>query len=94
MNAAWGWLSGLGGDGNGGGGDGGDGGGGDGKGGGGDGELSGDGGGCAGGKDAAGGERGGMPTTAKNTGSHCVGQAPPPRAEECDPEPGRPTACE
>ena len=34
-----------------------------------------------------------MPTTAKNTGSHCVGQAPR-RAEECDPEPGRPTARE
>ena len=35
----------------------------------GDGESSGDVGGCAGGKGAT----GGMPTTARNTGSHCVG---------------------
>ena len=40
-----------------------------------------------------GGSGGGMPTTAKNTGSHCVGQAPP-RAEERDPKLGRPTARE
>ena len=52
---------------------GGDGGGGDGEGGGGDGESSGDGGGCAGGEGAEGGEGGDMPTTAKSTGSHCVG---------------------
>ena len=33
-----------------------------------------------------GGGMGGMPTSAKNTGSHCVGQAPP-RAKERDSEP-------
>eukprot|EP00964_Phaeocystis_antarctica_P010709 scaffold5892_cov56-Phaeocystis_antarctica.AAC.4 len=40
-----------------------------------------------------GGEGGGMPTTAKSTGSHCSGQAPP-RVEELNSELGRPTACE
>ena len=59
------------------GGGGGDGGGGDGEGGGGDGGLSGDGRGCIDGEGAEGGEGGGMPTTAKSTGSHCSGQAPP-----------------
>ena len=34
-----------------------------------------------------------MPTTAKSTDSHCVGQAPP-REKERDSELGRPTACE
>eukprot|EP00964_Phaeocystis_antarctica_P025897 scaffold14560_cov60-Phaeocystis_antarctica.AAC.8 len=71
---------------------GGDGGGGDGEGGGGDGGLSGDGGGGVGGEGAEGGEGGGMSTTAKSTGSHCGGQAPP-RAEGCDFELGGPTAC-
>ena len=81
-------------DGEGDGGDGGGlGGGGDGEGGGGDGELSSDGGGCVDGEGAEGGEGGGMPTTAKSTGSHCGGQAPP-RVEERDSERGRPTACE
>ena len=37
---------------------------------------------------------GGMPTTAESTGSHCSGQAPPPRTEGRDLELGKPSACE
>ena len=72
---------------------GGDGGCGDGEGGGGDGGLSGDGGGCIDGEGAEGGKGGGIPTTAKSTGSHCSGQVPP-RAKYRDSKLGRPTACE
>ena len=39
-----------------------------------------------------GGEVGGMPTTLKNTGSHCRGQAPP-RAKERDSEKVVPRRC-
>ena len=70
----------------------GEGGGGEGEGGGGDGELNCDGGGCIDGEGAEGGEGGGMSTTAKSTGIHCSGKAPP-RAKERDPELGTSCIC-